>query len=323
VTPKADQTVLVVGVSGLIGRNTAKFLRDRDFAVRGVSRGYGEYREASAMKADLAGISLSFGDIADRSFAAEALRDVAQVVFAAGVSGVAASIADPVASHRGTVVPWLTLMEESRPGTRIMLMSSQLVYGPSHGRPFTEADPTAPASPYASNLSLMEQEGGRRALQRKLEIISLRLPNVFGDILWLDQPRSHGLVALMLRDLVKQREIRLFGGGSQTVNLLHVDDLTVAISRVLEDRSLDSHQVFNVSGEALTIRSVAESLAKGAGGGRLVSVPWPAGLETSAARDYELDDSRFRCHFGWRRGRSATGELERLGKLGVPDWRRW
>jgi nucleoside-diphosphate-sugar epimerase len=121
----------------------------------------------------------------------------------------------------------------------------------------------------------------------------------------------------MLRDLIRQREIRLFGGGGQTVNLLHVDDLAVAISRVLEDQGLDSHEVFNISGQALAVRSVAESLAKGAGGGSLVSVAWPAGLESSAARDVELDDSSFRSRFGWRRERSASEELERLAKLGV------
>jgi len=160
----------------------------------------------------------------------------------------------------------------------------------------------------------MEHEGARQAEQRKVEVVALRLGNVFGDILWLDQPRSHGLVALMLRDLAAQREIRLFGGGNQTVNLLHVDDLVVAISHVLGHQHIESQAIFNVSGEALAVRSVAESLCKGAGEGRLVSVPWPASLERAAARDIELDDSKFRRRFGWRCERSVTGELERLAR---------
>jgi nucleoside-diphosphate-sugar epimerase len=317
VTPETNRNVVVVGVNGLIGRNAAKFLRDRNYAVRGVSRGYGEYREASAMEADLTGIDLRFGDISDPSFAKSSLRDVDQVVFAAGLSGVAASFADPIASRRGTVALWMSLIEKCRPGTRIVLTSSQLVYGPSTGRPFVETDPPAPASPYASHLALMEQEGGRVADQRRLEVVSLRLGNVFGDIQWLDQPRSHGMVALMLRDLVIRREIRLFGGGSQTVNLLHVRDLAEAISVVLGHQYADPLTAFNVNGERLTVSSIAKALCNGAGFGRLVSVPWPAGLAQAVARDIELDDSKFRGRYGWRPKISATEELERIARFSV------
>jgi UDP-glucose 4-epimerase len=312
--PTADEIVLVVGVSGLIGRNTAKLLRDNDFKVRGVSRGFGEYRTAPTMEADLAGIELRFGDIADDAFAKEVLQGVGRVVFAAGVSGVAASMADPVASHRGTFEPWLALLEHSNPRTRIVMMSSQLVYGPSLGRPFTEIDPVAPVSPYAENLVRMEKEGRRQAEIRKLEVISIRLGNVFGDILWIDLPRSHGMVALMVRDLVRRHEIRLFGGGSQTVNLLHVEDLALAISLVVQDESLNPYSVFNVRGERLAVRSVAESIRVGVGEGLLVSVPWPPGLERTVANDIDLDDSLFRARFGWRRVRSVTEELESVAQ---------
>ncbi len=311
---KGNEIVLVVGVSGLIGRNTAKLFRDNHSVVRGVSRGFGEYRTAVAMHEDLAGIDLRFGDIADNAFAKEVLQDVGQVVFAAGVSGVAASMADPVASRRGTFEPWSVLVENSNPGTRIVMMSSQLVYGPSPGRPFREIDPVAPVSPYAENLTRMEKEGRRQAEIRKLEVISIRLGNVFGDILWIDQPRAHGMVALMVRDLVRRHEIRLFGGGSQTVNLLHVEDLARAISLLVQDESLNHYSVFNVRGERVTVRSVAESIRMGVGEGLLVSVPWPAGLERTVANDIDLDDSLFRARFGWRRVRSVTEELERVAQ---------
>lgn len=78
-------------MSELIGRNTARFFRDNNLVVRGVSRGFDEYRTASATVADLAGIELLFGDIADTSFAEKVLQDVQQIVCAAGASGVAAT----------------------------------------------------------------------------------------------------------------------------------------------------------------------------------------------------------------------------------------
>jgi len=313
-SPRDPGILLVVGASGLIGRNTAKFLHRSGVQVRGVSRGFGEYRTASAMVADLAGIELMFGDIANSLFAEQALRDVTRIVFAAGVSGVAASLTDPSASRHGTLDPWSVVVEHCMPSTRIVMMSSQLVYGPAHGRLFTETDSLAPASPYASNLALMEQAGRQRAESRDLEVISMRLGNVFGDVLWIDKPRSHGMVALMLRDLVRRHEIRLFGGGDQTVNLLHVDDLARAISLGLQRESTHPFLAFNVSGTQMSVRSVAESLCTGVGHGSCVSVPWPAALEGTVGNDIELDDSRFRDSFGWRPLHNAANELERIGR---------
>ena len=314
---EGDGIVLVVGASGLIGRSTARFLRYNNHLVRGVSRGFGEYRTEQAMREDLSGIDLRFGDIADSAFAKEAVEGVGRVVFAAGVSGVGASIADPAASRRGMLEPWSALVEHGNPGTRIVMMCSQLVYGPPAGRPFTESDPLAPVSPYAENLVLMEREGRRQAEIRRLEVISLRLGNVFGEILWLDQPRAHGMVALMVRDLVRRHEIRLFGGGSQTVNLLHVEDLARAIALVVESESMSTFSVFNVCGEQVSVRLVAESLRAGVGEGTLASVPWPLGLERTVASDIELDDSRFRAAFGWKPTRAVHAEIKRVAQAYV------
>jgi len=319
VTTGRVKNVLVVGVSGMIGRNTAKFLRDHGYKVRGVSRGFGEYREASAMEADLADIDLRFGPISNDSFSEEVLDGVDGVVFAAGVSGVAASFVDPAASREGTVTPWLAMLRHARPGTRIVLMSSQLVYGPSNGRPFVEIDDVAPVSPYASNLVLMEHEGSRVAHQRELEVISLRLGHVFGDVLRLDYPRSHGVVPLMLHDLAGKGEIRLFGGGSQTVNLLHVLDLAAAIATVLDQQNFEPLSVFNLNGETLAVSTVAESLRRGANRGTVLSVPWPPGIERAVAGNIELDDSRFRGGFGWRPTCSVVEELERLAASKRPE----
>jgi UDP-glucose 4-epimerase len=317
-TSAPHHSVLVVGVNGLIGRNTAKGLRDRGHEVRGVSRGAGEYRSGGAMRADLLGIDIRFGDTADQGFAKESLRDMDRVVFAAGTSGVAASIADPAASFAGSVNPWRAVVAESEPGTRLVLMSSQLVYGPSHGRPFGEEASVDPASPYALHRLQMEADGRVRAGQGAREVVALRLGNIFGDVLKLDEPRSHGLVALMLRDLVTQRVVRLLGGGIQTVNLLHVGDLASAIIRVIERPTMEPFSVFNVSGESLSVLSIAELLLEGYGSGELVSMPWTGELERASAGDVRLDDSRFRRDFGWRPQRSVATELEHL----VRDWSR-
>lgn len=307
-----QRSALIVGVSGLIGRNAARLLRDARYKVRGVSRGFGEYPSRSAMESDLKGVQLDFGDISRFDFARRVLRGVDLVVYAAGASGVAKSFADPAAARAASVDPWLQVLKQSELGARIVLISSQLVYGPSRGRPFSENDRPAPVSPYAVDRALMEQEGATYARSRALVIVTLRLGNIFGDILSVDHDRSHGLVALMLRSLVRDGEIRLLGGGEQTVNLLHVLDLAAAIQKVLEPPRMEHGGIFNLCGENLAVREVGDALRKAVGSGRLVSAPWPVGLERAVANNIEMDDAKFRDQFGWRPVRSVVAELERL-----------
>ena len=79
---------------------------------------------------------------------------------------------------------------------------------------------------------------------------------------------------------------------------------------------MEPFSVFNVSGESLSVRSIAELLCQGYGSGVLVSVPWSGGLERAAAGDIQLDDSRFRLDFGWRPQRLVAMELKHLAR----DW---
>ena len=128
--------VLVAGISGTLGTHVARMLVERGETVRGAARSTGEF----PTHADLAAVTgvedVVYGDLADWDVADAACAGVDVVVFAAGSSGVAASFEDPLADLRGNALPWLSVLRACQPETRLILFSSQLVYGPSEGRPF-------------------------------------------------------------------------------------------------------------------------------------------------------------------------------------------
>lgn len=304
--------VLVIGVSGLVGHAAATRFRDAGYQVTGISRGPGEYRSVKALEESLPGITVVQGDMGCREVASSVCPAADLVVFAGGVSGVVESFDDPIASLTGNGVPWLQTLLCCREGTRVLLVSSQLVYGPAGKTSFTEKDPCSPRSPYALHRLLMEDQGRLYAPRRNLSILALRLGNAYGVVVDLDAPRTHGLVAKMLKDLVREGEIRLYGGGTQEVDLLHADDLAAAL--VMARECTPGFGVYNVSGERMTIRQVAEALRDGVERGQLVDIPWPSSIRDTVARDIVLDDRAFRDSFGWtsvRRGPQALTGIAR------------
>lgn len=298
---KARPKVLVAGVNGTLGRVAACKLATAGWAVDGIARGAGEFGEREFLEEAVKGVQVRYGDLCEVAVAEMACADVDSVVFAAGNSGVLASFVDPVGSLMGSVVPWLNVLASCRRGDRVVLLSSQLVYGPPADDPFREGSTRQPASPYALNRALMEDYGRLFALRNGYDVTVLRLGNVFGDVVDIDYPRSHGVVPRMLRDVVRDGVARLYGDGSQRLELLHSQDVAAAVVTVMNGpRVPGSFSVYNLAGESLSVRAVAHELCQGVGAGKTVCVPWDAAMEKSMARDMQLCDRSFRERYNWR-----------------------
>ncbi len=313
--PPRTVPTLVAGVSGTLGRALADRLAGEGWVVSGICRGPGEFNDFEALTAAMPAVDLHFGDLADLPVAGKACADVESVVFAAGSSGVAASFNDPAANLLGNALPWLNLLTSCQLGTRLVLLSSQLVYGPAGVEKFREEDQGRPASPYAAHRLLLEEYGRLFAPRLGLEVTVLRLGNVFGRIVNVDQPRTHGVVARLVHDLLNTGTAQLYGDGTQYLDLLHADDLARAVVAVLETPpETGRFSIFNVRGQRLSVRQVAELLRDGLGSGTITCVPWDPTLRQSLAQDVELDDSAFRTRYGWHPSRNVHEELTALGK---------
>lgn len=309
------RSVLVTGVSGLIGEATAVHLANSAWRVMGISRGPGERGSMASLRAALPSVQLHRGDLGNSEVAARLCPHVGQVVHLAGTSGVVASFADPLDSLQGNAGPFMNVLLSCRPGTRVVLVSTQLTYGEGGEGRLDEDCPTAPQSPYAAHRLLLEQYGRMYAQRQRLDVVVLRLGNVFGDVLSLDRHRSHGVVAKMLTNLVLDGEARVMGGGTQKVQLIHASDVAGAIETLLcQPVRPGGFAVYNLGGESVAVADIARLLVEGLGRGEVTDWPWPAGMDTAMARDLELDDQRFCRTFDWKRACAVRPVLVQLGR---------
>jgi nucleoside-diphosphate-sugar epimerase len=188
---------------------------------------------------------------------------------------------------------------------RLVLLSTTTVYGDrSHGRPFDESSPPAPATPYAQSKLEAEQLVAGILKGSPTELVVLRPPLVYG-------PGAKGNFARLVR--LVQRGIPLpLGSVRNKRSLVFVDNLADAIMRALDHPAATGRTYVVSDGEDVSTPDLIARLAAALGRQpRLFAVP-PALLRLVGALlgrgdeigrlldDMAVDSSRIRTELGWR-----------------------
>ena len=128
---------------------------------------------------------------------------------------------------------------------------------------------------------------------------SLRLTNVYGPRQLIKHNRQ-GFIAWFIRLAIENREIQIYGDGSQLRDFVYVDDAADAFLRAgATDAS--NGQVFNVGGlEPISHRDLVELLVSVAGSGRYRFVEWPPEKKAIDIGDFYADSSLIKRTLGWQ-----------------------
>jgi UDP-glucose 4-epimerase len=128
---------------------------------------------------------------------------------------------------------------------------------------------------------------------------SLRLTNVYGPRQLIKHNRQ-GFVAWFIRLALENREIQIFGDGTQLRDFVYVDDAVDAFLRAGAD-DVSNGEVFNVGGrEPITHGDLVELMIRLAGSGRFRCVAWPPDKKAIDIGDFYADSSKIRSTLGWQ-----------------------
>ena len=203
-------------------------------------------------------------------------RNEIQAVFHLGARvNVRESMQDPVGYAAVNVSGSLALMELSRAAgveQFVFISSGGAVYGEgkqadgSH-KAFSETDPINPKDNYAANKLAIEQHLALYREAYDFPSAVLRFANIYGP---RQNPEAEaGVVAIFIEAMLKNREVRIHGDGTQARDFLYVSDAVDSCLSALKHRA---RGVFNVgSGQPTTVNGnlpeagIADPLPPGPG----------------------------------------------------------
>ena len=251
--------VIVTGVAGYIGGQTALLLKDAGHEVYGI---------------DCRDPPKHLRGICDKFLYQDFASDVAlswiinkqpdAVIHCAGTSLVGPSLQDPAEYYNNNVAKTLKLLDivrKSLPRCRVIFSSSAATYGDPILTPITEDFPGLPVSPYGESKLIIDMmlESYRKAYN--LDYVSFRYFNACGA----DPQGRHGqepnathIIARVLESIRDNQEFTLYGDDYPTADgtcirdYVHVDDIARAHALALYHKipsgiyNLGSNQGFSV-----------------------------------------------------------------------------
>jgi UDP-glucose 4-epimerase len=216
--------ILVTGAAGFIGRWVVGELLAQghevlpiDNLVAGDSAALDEFSAHPGM------LPFEEGDVRDAAACRRWLSGVDAVAHLAASISVQESIDDPATTFENDVVGTFNVLEAARAhGARVLFMSTCMVYDRADDDGIAEDHPTKPASPYAASKLSGEALTLSYHHAYGLPTTVVRPFNTYGP--FQRSVGEGGVVAIFTRRSILGEDLRIFGDGTQTRDLLYVED---------------------------------------------------------------------------------------------------
>ena len=217
--------VLVTGAAGFIGRWVVGELLDRGHTVLPIDNlAEGDEANLDAFAGRPGFLPFEIGDVRDAASCRRWTGQVDAVAHLAASISVQDSIDDPATTFENDVVGTFNLLEGARAsGARVLFMSTCMVYDrASTPDGIGETHPTKPASPYAASKLSGEALTLSYFHAYGLPTTVVRPFNTYGP--FQRSVGEGGVVAIFTRRSLLGEELRIYGDGTQTRDLLYVED---------------------------------------------------------------------------------------------------
>ncbi|MGO4271447.1 dTDP-glucose 4,6-dehydratase [Paenibacillus sp. TAF58] len=219
--------VLLTGGAGFIGRWVAKRLLADGHQVwilddlsNGRQDNLDEFRDHSGLR------EIIIGDIKDEALLERLFSSVNfEICYHLGASiNVQDSIDDPRTTFNNDAVGTFYVMEQCRKhNVKVVFMSTCMVYDRCTDETgITELHPTKPASPYAGAKIAAENMVLSYYYAYDLPVVVIRPFNTYGP--FQKTGGEGGVVAIFLRNKLNGNDLNIYGEGTQTRDLLYVED---------------------------------------------------------------------------------------------------
>jgi UDP-glucose 4-epimerase len=247
-----QQTILVTGGFGFLGRAVAQKFKKLGYRVIGIGHSQWNTKQALSFGYDVwleTSVSLSSLMSLDDKFNL--------VVHCAGSSSVGYSLTNPLQDFSLNVLATAELLEFLRiTESEAMLIypSSAGVYGICEDVPIHESDNLNPISPYGYHKKIIEEMLDMHSKIYKTHVAIIRFFSIYGPYL-----KKQLLWDASTKFLMADKEAVFWGSGEETRDWIYIDDAVELISKI-SNNPTPFILVNGASGDRITVKSVLEML---------------------------------------------------------------
>lgn len=256
--------ILVTGGAGFIGRWLVKALLekgDKVWILDNLSNGRKENIQEFIGHPNL--VEFIEGDIKNLSLLEKVFLNRFDICYHLAASiNVQDSIDDPRTTFQNDTIGTFNLLEQCKEyGTKMVFMSTCMVYDMAQNKQgISEAHPTKPASPYAGSKIAGENMVLSYWYAYKHPVVVIRPFNTYGPL--QKSSSEGGVVSIFVMKGMKGEDLNIYGDGTQTRDLLYVEDCVDFIIKAGESRTANGNIINAGTGRDVSINELASIICQ-------------------------------------------------------------
>jgi len=270
--------VLIIGGAGFLGANLVRrCLAEPDVQVT-VMDSLDPHLHATTRHLQEVWPCIRFvrGDMRDETLLADIVQGQDIIFNCAAQTSHPLSIQYPLLDAEINCLGNLKLLESIRllnSSARVVYTSSSTVIGKALTEVVDEDHWERPLEIYSANKGVAEKYYRIYHTIHDLKTVVLRFANLYGP--YGKGFQEFGFINYFIHQAWNDQEIRIFGTGAQTRNVLYVDDATDILWRAANEERLVGESWFATSDQHLTVAEIAHKIVQVFRRGTVTHVEWP------------------------------------------------
>ena len=241
------------------------------------------------------------GSMGDEPLIAQVVQEQNVIFNCAAQTSHPLSLQDPLFDAEINCLGNLKLLEAIRLLNKkavVVYTSSSTVIGKAVREVVDETHGEKPLDIYSANKGVAEKYYRIYNRVHDLKTLVIRFANLYGP--YGKGYPEFGFVNYFIDLAWRGEEIKVFGSGEQTRNVLYVEDATEVLYRSAQDERLYGETFFATHAEHFTVLEIAQSIVQVLNRGRVVHVDWPEERRRIEIDQVRISSERLRKITGWR-----------------------
>ena len=306
--------ILIIGGAGFLGAHVVRrCLRDPRNHVTVLDSLEPELHATTAhLQPVWDQITFIRGSMGDEPLVADAVQGQDVIINLAAQTSHPRSLQNPLLDAEINCLGNLKLLEAVRLLNRkavVVYASSSTVIGRAVGDLVDEDHVERPLDIYSANKGVAEKYYRIYNRVHDLKTIVLRFANLYGP--YGKGSPEFGFVNYFIDLALRDEEIRIFGSGEQTRNVLYAEDAADALYLAAISPELIGEVYFATHNEHLSVAQIAEEITRQFGRGKITYVPWPDERRRIEIDHVTFSSARLLDLINWRPAYSFKQGLDR------------